>query len=155
MNLGHGGVAFGPKTDGGVTMSTAGILDAPRNAESESTTRVDIVIKSIREPAFASDGKRILVSQLWPQDVTRKEAALAEWRHDWAPSRPLLQWFGSSEGRWPEFCERYRQELVTYGRMSELHALAERAKGGRITLVYTDPNPERNVAAALLIFIRE
>ncbi len=128
---------------------------APRTTESTSAAGVDIEIKSIREPALAADGKRILVNQLWPHDVTRKEAALGEWRHDWAPSGPLLQWFGNSEARWPEFCARYKQELVTSGKIKEICAIAERAKVERITLVYTEPSRERNVAKALLTFILE
>ncbi len=134
-------------------MNPVETLDAPRITEPRSATGVGIGIKNIREPAHVSDGKRILVNGSWPSDISRQEAALGEWRHDWAPSGSLLHWFDNSEARWPEFCQRYKQELVTSGKIKELHVLAKRAKVEKITLVYTDPSRERNVAKALLTFI--
>jgi uncharacterized protein YeaO (DUF488 family) len=136
-------------------MNPVETLDALHVTETMSATQVAIGVKSIREPARESDGKRILVSRSWPGDVSRQEAAIRDWRHRWAPSESLLQWFDNSEARWPEFCERYRQELVSSGRLKEVQALAKLAKVGKITLVYTDPGHERNVARALLSFILE
>jgi uncharacterized protein YeaO (DUF488 family) len=136
-------------------MNPVETLDALHVTEPMSPARVDIGVKSIREPALVSDGKRILVSRSWPSDVSRAEAALGEWRHDWAPSDSLLEWFVSSEARWLEFCDRYRHELVTSGRIKEVQVLARLAKVEKITLVYTDPGRERNVARALLTFILE
>ena len=136
-------------------MNPGRTFGAPRTTEPMSATGAGIEIKSVREPALTSDGKRILVNRLWPRDITREEAAVDEWRPDWAPTAPLLRSFDTLEDQWPEFCERYKQELLRRGKMGELCALAERAKVERVTLVFTDPNRERNVAKALLIFIGE
>jgi uncharacterized protein YeaO (DUF488 family) len=136
-------------------MNPGRTLDAHRTTEPLSATGAGIEIKSVREPPLTSDGKRILVNRLWPRDITRQQAAVDEWRPDWAPSGPLRRSFDTLEDRWPEFCKRYKQELLRRGKMGELCALAERAKVERLTLVFTDPNRERNVASALLAFISE
>jgi|WetSurMetagenome_2_1015567.scaffolds.fasta_scaffold22580_3 uncharacterized protein YeaO (DUF488 family) len=134
-------------------MSPVGTID--RTGDAAVDSRIDVRIKSIREPASPEDGRRILVNRFWPPGVTRAEAALSDWHQDWAPSWPLRQWFDYSEERWPTFCKRYRAELAHRGKMKEVLVLRELSKRGRVTLVYTGASPERNVAAALLSFIRE
>jgi uncharacterized protein YeaO (DUF488 family) len=136
-------------------MSQIGTIDRPSSDSALVDPGLDVRTKSIREPAAPEDGKRILVNRFWPPGVSKADAALAEWRPDWAPSWPLRQWFDYSEGRWETFCKRYHEELVHGGKRAEIRILAELSRRERITLVYTGASRERNVAAALLGFIRE
>jgi uncharacterized protein YeaO (DUF488 family) len=136
-------------------MNQLGTIDRPMTEDAVIDPGLDIRIKSVREPASPADGRRILVNRFWPPGMTKAETALSEWRPDWAPSWPLRQWFDYSEERWGTFYQRYRAELIHGGKMAEIRVLAKLSKRERITLVYTGVNRERNVAAALLGFIRE
>ncbi len=93
------------------------------------------------------------MNRLWPAGMSKAKAALSEWRPDWAPTWRLRQWLDDSAERWPAFCGRYREELLARGKMPEILILGALSKHGRITLVYTGSNPERNIAVALLRFI--
>jgi uncharacterized protein YeaO (DUF488 family) len=71
----------------------------------------DIKVKHIHDPADASDGQRMLVDRLWPRGISKKDAKLALWLKDIAPSTELRKWFGHEPERWEEFRRRYVQEL--------------------------------------------
>ncbi|TGV96152.1 DUF488 family protein, partial [Mesorhizobium sp. M2E.F.Ca.ET.154.01.1.1] len=63
----------------------------------------DIAVKRIYEAPAKADGQRVLVDRVWPRGIARKDAALALWLKDIAPSDGLRKWFGHQPERWAEF----------------------------------------------------
>ncbi len=113
----------------------------------------DVRIKRIYEPADPDDGYRALVDRLWPRGMSREHAAIDEWLRDLAPSTGLRKWLHSEAGRWPEFARRYRAELRAQA--AGLEALRQRARGGRLTLLYGVRDPRRNHARLLCEMLLE
>lgn len=107
-------------------------------------------LKRAYEPAAAGDGRRILVDRLWPRGVSKAEAHIDLWLKEIAPSAALRRWFGHKPERWPEFRDRYREELRTNPVVAELsQALA----AGPVTLIYGAKDREHNDAIVLADFI--
>ncbi len=136
-------------------MSHSEVLDALKVTERPAKAALDIAVKGIGEPASPDDGRRILINTSWPAGVTRDEAALSEWRPDWAPASPASDLADCSEQQWHDFCEHYRAELLRRGKLAEIRILATLSKRGRVTLVYSGGTARRNLAFALLGFVRE
>lgn len=108
-----------------------------------------IKIKRIYEPVAAEDGYRVLVERLWPRGVRKTEAKLDAWEKDIAPSNALRQWYGHDPKKWEEFQKRYEQELKTPEAQQILDSLAERARHGVVTLIYSSRAGEISSAAIL------
>ncbi|MDE2583122.1 MAG: DUF488 family protein [Rhodospirillales bacterium] len=107
----------------------------------------NVVLKRIYDRPAEADGVRVLVDRLWPRGL-RKEAARTDlWMKDLAPSRDLRLWFGHDAARWPEFRQRYRQELAA--KTEALAALRALARHRRVTLLYAAADGRRNNAAVL------
>jgi uncharacterized protein YeaO (DUF488 family) len=68
---------------------------------------------------------------------------------DLGPSTGLRKWFGHDPARWPEFRLRYLAELADPGRSQVLDKLAERARQGRMTLVFGAHDTEHNQARVI------
>ena len=101
--------------------------------------------------AYASadfkDGTRVLVDRLWPRGVSRKNAALAQWMKEIAPTTALRKWFGHDPARWEEFRGRYGKELQQNAELlSELRSIARQ---GPLTLVYSAHDESHNDAVVL------
>jgi uncharacterized protein YeaO (DUF488 family) len=109
--------------------------------------RSRFAIKRVYEPRSRADGYRILVDGLWPRGVTKGKAAIDLWLKEIAPSKTLRRWFAHEPDRWPEFCARYFRELDARNEL--LAPLVERARRGRVTLVYGAREDRFNNAAAL------
>jgi len=108
---------------------------------------MDVRLKRAYEPASDKDGYRVLVDRLWPRGVSKKQAELDEWEKELAPSSNLREWFGHEPGRFPEFRQRYIDELrANRGRLRELR---RRARIGTLTLVYSAHDSEHNDAVVL------
>jgi uncharacterized protein YeaO (DUF488 family) len=116
---------------------------------------VDVRIKRAYDPPAEDDGQRVLVDRVWPRGVTREEARLDAWERDVAPSVDLRRWFGHDPARWEEFRKRYRAELEKPPASTALERLAERARHGRLTLVYSARDTEHNQAVVLAEALRE
>jgi uncharacterized protein YeaO (DUF488 family) len=76
----------------------------------------------------------VLVDHVWPRGVSRERARLDEWARELAPSDELRKWFDHVPERFPEFRTRYRTELES--REGKLDELRDRARKGRVTVVY-------------------
>lgn len=115
-----------------------------------------IWIRRAYEPPTRNDGARILVDRVWPRGVTKDAAALTEWMRAVAPSNDLRRWFGHDPRRWAEFRRRYRAEL-RHDReaAAALVALVERARAGRVTLVYGAHDRDHNQAVVLREVVEE
>jgi uncharacterized protein YeaO (DUF488 family) len=116
-----------------------------------SVASVDPVVKLKRvyEPKSRGDGYRVLVERLWPRGIRKEDLALDEWRKEVAPSGELRKWFGHDPTRWPEFKLRYLQELKASGPSEQLRALADRAAGQTLTLIFSSHDTEHNNAVVL------
>ncbi len=110
-----------------------------------------IQIKRAYETPSRNDGSRYLVERLWPRGVRKEALRLNGWPREIAPSTELRKWFQHDPAKWSDFRRRYFREL-------EAHAdvwlpLLERARHGRITLVYSAHDTEHNNAVALEEFL--
>jgi len=108
---------------------------------------MEIRIKRVYTKPAQSDGYRVLVDRIWPRGVSKDEAHLDDWMKDVAPSSKLRKWFNHDPDRWNEFKHRYFDELED--KSEKLHVLRNKAKTGRITLVYSAKDEEHNNAVAL------
>ncbi|TGQ51102.1 DUF488 domain-containing protein [Mesorhizobium sp. M1C.F.Ca.ET.193.01.1.1] len=112
----------------------------------------DIAVKRIYEAPAKADGQRVLVDRVWPRGIARKDAALALWLKDIAPSDGLRKWFGHQPERWAEFQKRYRMELE---RNEEAVAqLRDVLREGKVTLLYGAHDEAHNNAVALAGYLR-
>lgn len=93
-------------------------------------------VKRIYEAKEADDGVRILVDRLWPRGLRSSEAGIKEWAKEIAPSDELRRWFGHSAERWPEFKQRYLEELSSPEKREQLKTIAQMALRGTVTLGY-------------------
>jgi uncharacterized protein YeaO (DUF488 family) len=108
---------------------------------------MDIQVKRIQDPVDPADGLRVLVDRLWPRGVAKAQAPWDLWLKDVAPSTELRRWFGHDPARWEDFQRRYGAELRGSAAFAQLQSLAR--SGGRLTLLYSARDRERNQAVAL------
>lgn len=113
--------------------------------------RAALNVKRVYEAPVARDGYRVLVDRLWPRGLTKDAAHVDLWLKDIAPSSDLRKWFNHDPARWSEFEKRYFRELETHP--EELGQLLERARKGRVTLLYGAKDAEHNNAVALKEFV--
>ena len=110
-------------------------------------SRPSIHLKRAYAPASADDGIRLLVDRVWPRGISRQKIAIEAWLKDIAPSTELRKWFGHVPERWEEFRKRYARELDA--NPDAVAELRKWLKHGRVTLVYSARDEERNQAVAL------
>jgi uncharacterized protein YeaO (DUF488 family) len=108
-----------------------------------------IRIKRAYEAPAKSDGVRILVDRLWPRGVRKESLDIAFWMKELAPSDALRKWFGHDPGKWDEFRKRYLKELKRPEAVSLLREIAETARKGTVTLVYSAKDEQHNQAVVL------
>jgi uncharacterized protein YeaO (DUF488 family) len=108
---------------------------------------MSIGLKRAYDAPATSDGWRVLVDRVWPRGITKDDLQVDAWLKDLAPSTDLRKWFGHDPKKWDEFKRRYSRELEQ--RSDALGQLAERAKVGRVTLVFGTKGTEQNNAVVL------
>lgn len=102
-----------------------------------------------------NDGTRILVDRVWPRGRRREDLRIDDWPKEIAPTTDLRKWFGHDPDRWDEFRRRYRGELGGGAASEAVDAIVERARTGRVTLVYGAKDTEHNQAVVLREVIEE
>lgn len=105
--------------------------------------------KRIYEPSERGDGYRVLVDRLWPRGLTKEEADYDVWIKDIAPSTELRKWYGHRPELWPEFQQRYRQELKRPEVAPELEKLRGIAAKRPLTLLTATKDLAESQAAVL------
>ena len=115
---------------------------------------MDIRLKRAYEQPARSDGQRVLVDRIWPRGVAKENAHIAHWLKGLAPSTELRKWFGHDPGKWPEFRERYLDELTSGDASEDLEAFRKLLEQhDRITLVFAAKDTVHNNAVALRDYI--
>jgi uncharacterized protein YeaO (DUF488 family) len=114
---------------------------------------LDVQAKRIYGPAEPADGYRVLIDHVWPRGVSRERAQLDEWARELAPSDELRKWFDHVPERFEEFRHRYRHELSGHAEL--LDKLRDRARKGRLTIVYAARDEEHNNAVVLAELVRD
>ncbi len=66
-----------------------------------------------------------------------------------APSAELRKWYAHDVARWTEFQKRYLAELREPDKKKMVEELVQRARRGRVTLVYAAKDEEHNSAVVL------
>lgn len=112
-----------------------------------------ILLKRVYEPASSADGTRFLVERLWPRGMKKSALRIHAWLKDVAPSTALRQWFNHDPKKWKEFQRRYRGELDA--NPDAVHTILDKARRGRVTLVYSSHDAEHNNAVALKEYLNE
>jgi uncharacterized protein YeaO (DUF488 family) len=112
-----------------------------------------VKVKRVYEKPTPADGYRILVDRLWPRGIKKTTADLSAWLKDLAPSDELRRWFSHDPQRWPEFNQRYLQELEDPAKAELLKDLLNRARRGTVTLVFAAKDEERNNAVVMKTFL--
>jgi len=110
-----------------------------------------IHLKRARDEAESGDGARYLVDRLWPRGVTKASLPLEGWVKEVAPSDALRRWFQHDPAKWDEFRRRYFAELDK--NPDAWKPLAEAARAGPVTLIYSAHDPEHNNAVALAEYL--
>ena len=111
-----------------------------------------IKIKRIYDQPQSEDGYRVLVDRLWPRGISKEEAALDEWLKDIGPSNELRKWFGHIPERFPEFEQKYLDELKEKSTLTDhLKTIAQQKT---ITLLYSAKDQQHNQAVVLLKALR-
>lgn len=132
----------------------AGRCGADRG-QNEAAMSDRVWLRRAYEPPGRNDGYRVLVDRVWPRGVSREALRLDAWDRDVAPSDALRRWYGHRPERWEEFRRRYRIELSEGAAQAALQALAERARAGRVTLVFGARDAEHSQAAVLRELLEE
>ena len=108
---------------------------------------MSIGLKRAYDPPQRSDGYRVLVDRIWPRGITKDDLKVDAWLKEVAPSTDLRKWFGHDPKKWDEFKRRYGRELEPHA--AALKQLVERARAGRVTLVFGAKDSEHNQAVVI------
>ncbi len=109
---------------------------------------MSIIVKRVYDQPSPEDGYRVLVDRLWPRGLSRAVAHLDLWMRDVAPTTELRTWFDHKVERWPEFQERYAEELEGHGALLDLILDIERHQH-RVSLLFGARDREHNEAQVL------
>jgi uncharacterized protein YeaO (DUF488 family) len=112
-------------------------------------------LRRVYDPPDPADGQRVLVDRLWPRGLTKSAAALDEWLKAVAPSDELRRWYGHEPEKFPEFRERYQQELRSPDRSAALDHLRQLARSGTVTLLTATKDIGHSEAAVLADDLRD
>jgi uncharacterized protein YeaO (DUF488 family) len=112
-----------------------------------------IRLKRAREQSEPSDGVRYLVERLWPRGIRKAALPLNGWLKEVAPSTALRKWFAHDPSKWVEFQRRYFAELDENA--PAWKPIAETARHGTVTLIYSSHDAEHNNALALKLYLEQ
>ncbi|MBF1522311.1 MAG: DUF488 domain-containing protein [Segatella salivae] len=116
----------------------------------------ELRIKRIYEAIEEQDGYRVLTDRLWPRGIAKAKAAIDLWEKTVAPSTELREWFGHIPERFPEFTERYLQELEDNSDATKFVELCQKQlEKSNVTLLYGAKDEVHNQAVVLQNFINQ
>jgi uncharacterized protein YeaO (DUF488 family) len=112
-----------------------------------------IFTKRVYDSPGDEDGARFLVDRLWPRGIKKEKLVMDGWMKEVSPSPALRTWFNHDPSKWPEFQQRYRQEL--HARPESWRPILEAARRGNVTLLYSARDTQHNSALILKSFLEE
>lgn len=116
----------------------------------------ELRIKRVYEAIEEQDGYRVLTDRLWPRGIAKAKAAIDLWEKTVAPSTELREWFGHIPERFPEFTERYLQELEDNSDATKFVELCQKQlEKSNVTLLYGAKDEVHNQAVVLQNFINQ
>ena len=116
----------------------------------------ELRIKRIYEAIEEQDGYRVLTDRLWPRGIAKAKAAIDLWEKTVAPSTELREWFGHIPETFPEFTERYLQELENNSDATKFVELCQKQlEKSNVTLLYGAKDEVHNQAVVLQNFINQ
>lgn len=116
----------------------------------------ELRLKRIYEAIEEQDGYRVLTDRLWPRGIAKAKAAIDLWEKTVAPSTELREWFGHIPERFPEFTERYLQELEDNSDATKFVELCQKQlEKSNVTLLYGAKDEVHNQAVVLQNFINQ
>jgi uncharacterized protein YeaO (DUF488 family) len=110
-----------------------------------------IALKRVYDKAERTDGVRYLIERLWPRGVKKTSLKIDGWLKETGPSAELRKWFNHDPVRWAEFQRRYFKELDASP--GSWRPIADAARHGKVTLIYSSHDSEHNNAVALKRFL--
>jgi uncharacterized protein YeaO (DUF488 family) len=116
---------------------------------------VAIQLKRAYDLPMETDGERLLIDRLWPRGLRKDAAQLSAWLKNLAPSDDLRRWFAHDPSHWQEFQERYRAELRAPEKENLIRELAQKARQGKVTLVFAAHDLSHNNAVVLKAVIEQ
>jgi uncharacterized protein YeaO (DUF488 family) len=108
---------------------------------------LQIVPKSVYDSPNPQDGVRVLLSNFWPPGIKKTDAHIDHWMQNLAPSSDLYAWFSHTPDKWPEFKQRYFQELDT--NQEAVKQLLDIVSQQKVTLVFSIKDQKFNPAVVL------
>ena len=99
------------------------------------TSKPEIRVRRAYDPPEPDDGYRVLVDRLWPRGLSKQRAQFDEWCKQVSPSPELRKWYAHDPAKYPEFAQRYREELKDPERAEALDHLRKLAGQGPLTLI--------------------
>jgi uncharacterized protein YeaO (DUF488 family) len=128
----------------GILVKDAAAYGGP---DGELAAPMSINLKRAYDQVAETDGYRVLVDRIWPRGIAKDDLRIDAWLKDVAPSAGLRKWFRHDPAKWDEFKRRYAGELEQHS--DALEQLVEKARTGRVTLVFGARDTEHNNAVAL------
>lgn len=110
-----------------------------------------ITLKRVYDTEGCMGGKCFLVERLWPRGIRKGTLRLDGWLKDIAPTHELRRWFSHDPAKWEDFKHRYFGELNA--KPEAWKPLAQAARQGDVTLVYSSHDSTHNNAVALKQFL--
>ncbi len=98
-------------------------------------SKPEIRVRRAYDPPEPDDGYRVLVDRLWPRGLSKQRAQFEEWCKQVSPSPELRKWYAHDPAKYPEFAQRYREELNDPERAEALDHLRKLASQGPLTLI--------------------
>ena len=96
------------------------------------------------------EGYRLLVDRLWPRGISKVNAHLDDWVKEIGPSTELRKWFNHEPAKYPEFAERYREELAANPITTDfVKKVAAQLKASNVILLYGAKDEQHNQAIVL------
>lgn len=110
-----------------------------------------IAIKRIYADIKQDDGVRILVDRVWPRGMSKEKAKLDYWMKEVGPSNELRKWFGHDPDKYPDFKDKYKQELADGEQKEELDKMKRIVKENhdQVTLLFSAKDEQYNQARVL------
>jgi uncharacterized protein YeaO (DUF488 family) len=115
----------------------------------------DIRVRRVYDAPSPDDGARVLVDRIWPRGLRKDAARLDQWAKDVAPSTELRKWYGHDPAKFPEFRQRYLNELSGSAQRKELGQLRTLTAAGPVTLLTATRDVKISQAAVLAELLRQ